>query len=276
MRPAELDLPEPLRHVLASPLFARTVLPCCLLLSLALLLRVAPMRFRWLRADTAAMGALLLSLLTLPWQGSLVLLPLLWHVVTWGGLLTLSSPAVPERTPDPHSRARYLFRGLGADGLLLLASALLFWSQAGSWSTAGAGYVADGPVVSDAASVTAAPLAAAPISEVRPPDPAVEESGLPSLSLTTLAHASHLRDGQGVRIYRQKLHWKRFLRIPIDWLLLGLFSLAALSKLASGFALRPRPLLGTALLRWPPQQICACAGPMVLSLQLMLRLRALW
>lgn len=264
------DLPEPLRHaVLPAPVALFGIL-LSLLFVAALLQKTAPRPSLPLRGAQLAGLALLLTLAGLPWIGSLLWLPIIWSGVTWAGLLCLHPDAPPPAgggciaAPRPPG-GTWLRQGVAADGLLALACALCFWSQAGTWSRAGAGYVVDVP-----------PRTVAPGTETGT-DAVRQEPPAPQLSLFHAARPASPDDATAQR-WSQSLHNKRFFGLPLDWVLLALFLVALSLKLNMGLRLLRTGLLpprGSGAPRRALWLLPALACPL-LALQFWLQLRVQW
>lgn len=264
------DLPEPLRHaVLPAPVALFGIL-LSLLFVAALVQKIAPRPSLLLRGAQIAGLALLLTLAGLPWVRSLLWLPIIWSGVTWAGLLCLLPDAPPAEgggciPARPPIGGAWLRQGVAADGLLALACALCFWSQAGTWSRAGAGYVVDVPprtVATETATATATDR---------------QEPTAPQLSLLHVPRPASA-DDITPRRWSQSLHNKRFFGLPLDWVLLGLFLVALSLKLNMGLRLLRTGLLpprGSGAPRRALWLLPALACPL-LALQFWLQLRVQW
>ena len=288
--PVDSPLPEPLRQLqLSLPLALFGAMLAWLFLG-SLLQRVAADRALSLRSPTLASLSLISLLAPLPWIRSLPWLGLLWCAVSWAGTL-LAHDAFPQTNRDqrPRPGSMYLRRGLMADGLLVLASALFFWAQGGSFSSAGQGFVAATPP-STALWESGTRAASTALDDAAAPDRTAERL-LPAPSLD-LSAASLLRSAQsldaGTEVHvpqappaslRQHFGHKRFLGLPLHVVLLVLWLTAMVCKIAGGLSLLPAvqalyrkraPSLQRA------QALLPCASPVLLALHLWLCIRGLW
>lgn len=265
------DLPEPLRHAVLPWPSALWGIAISLLVIAALLQHVAP-RPSLQRGQLAGL-ALVLALAGLPWLASLLWLPLLWVGVTWAGLLcclpeATVADATPSRATPQRPAGSWLQQGVAADGLFALACAVFFWGQAGTWSRAGAGFVTDVPPSQIAAS--------------EQPSEQPSELPTPQLTLYQSPDRSGAHDDEAPPRWSKALHNKRFLGVPLDWVVLGLFLVALSLKLNMGLR-RLRAGLATGLatgqghgaLRRVLWLLPALACPL-LALQLWLQLRGQW
>ncbi|MBL9007454.1 MAG: hypothetical protein JNJ46_24570 [Myxococcales bacterium] len=273
MEAVDRVLPEPLRQLGPSlPLTLFALLLAWLFLG-SLLLRLAPLASLSLRGDALARLFLVGLLSALPWVRSLLWLPLAWFAVTWVGSLPYVTGRAAALATPPHAAARFLRRGLLADGLLLLACALFFWAQGGTWSRAGSGYIADMPPTTHAPGESRAPVdSALPVMRLSLSADAV---------LAPLERASSDRSGDADRpSLRTRLQGKIFFGIPTSAVLLALCLSALLVKLASAEvllrALHARQVFLSPTIRAATGPLLLALAPLLLALHLWLCLRGLW
>ena len=275
MQSVDSALPEPLRQLgLSLPLSLFALLLAWLFLG-GLILRVAPSARVPFGAAPLTRLFLLGGLAALPWVRSLLWLPVFWAGVTWAGSVPPARESGPVCERGVRASARFLRRGLLADGLFFLSCALFFWAQGGTWSTAGSGYVTDTFSALEA-SQTAVPAALstapAPLSHLH-----LDLTANTVLAIPTSAGPPEESARPSLR---QRLAHKRFFGLPLGSVLLTLWLAALGLKLASGAALL-RGLPARQSLRsfvqgaWT-DRVLPGVSAMLLSLHLWLCLRGLW